>query len=385
MFLHYFTGDLNQGIFKLSEVINDKLKSINLVVTALEHEEFKTNIRIQLDSGNPPDLFSYWAGARTNYLIEQEKIIPISDEFESTINPLDFDEVIINACSYKGKLYMLPLTRHFVGFFYNKEIFKKYNINVPTDWETLLVAAERVKQNGLIPFSLGAKNRWPAQLWFDYILLRTAGYNYREDLMNKAARYNDLEVLKTMDIWKHIIDEGYFNSNFKDYSWTDAVDELIEGKSAMTLMGTWLIPYMENHGLESDKDYGFFPFPEIDKEVENVSLGPIDGVLLSKGSKNKGSSLKVMQNIAQPEVQQAFNMLSGAIAPHNKVSTEIYSPMQMEIIDLIKKSSHWAFNYDIATEPYISEAGLDFFIDFLESPDQYERLLNELQIKINQK
>ena len=94
LFLHYFTGNLEQGINELSESVNEKLRNVNLVATPLEHEEFKVNIRIQLETQNPPDIFSYWAGARTKYLVDQEKVSPINDLFKEDISITSFDSLL---------------------------------------------------------------------------------------------------------------------------------------------------------------------------------------------------------------------------------------------------------------------------------------------------
>ena len=220
----------------------------------------------------------------------------------------------------------MPITRHFVGFFYNKEIFRESGIDIPQNWNDLIIAAETLKSKGISPFSLGSKNRWPAQFWFDYILLRTAGYDYREDLMNKASRYTDLEVLRTMDIWKNLLDKDYFNNDHKTATWDEAAEKLVEGNAAMTLMGTWTIPYMKDKGMSFENDYGFFPFPLIDESKENVALGPIDGILLSKGSDHMELSKEILFYLAQPETQKVFNVESGAIAPHNDVKDSAYSP-----------------------------------------------------------
>ncbi len=379
LLLHYFTGNLSAGIDNLTTSVNSNQKNFNLITTPMDHEEFKVSIRIQLESQNPPDLFTYWAGSRTKYLVKNDKISPITDIFKTTIDPSVFDKSVLNACSYNGEIYMLPITRHYVGFFYNKKIFNDYSIHIPKNWDDLIKAAEVIKANGVTPFALGAKNRWPAQFWFDYILLRTAGYSYREKLMNNEASYNDQEVINTMELWKGFIDRGFFGQNILVDDWDKAVLDLATGDSAMTLMGTWTIPTLEAEGLEADVDYGFFSFPIIDPEQGIVSLGPIDGVLLSKGSRNKEISKDVLYQLTGSETQEAFNSNSGAIAPQIHVKDDIYNPIQLQIKDLIKQSKNWAFNYDLATTPIVSEAGLNFFVDFLDQPDDYVELLDRLE------
>lgn len=376
---HYFTGSLSSGMDELSSVVNSENKNINLVATPLDHEEFKVSIRVQLDSPNPPDLFTYWAGARTKYLVDNGKVSPITEAFNKMIDRAVFEESVLNACSYKGEIYLLPITRHYVGFFYNKGIFSDLGITPPENWEDLKNAAELMKSKSITPFALGARNRWPAQFWFDFILLRTAGFKYRERLMESRASYNDPEVINTLKMWKELIDNDYFGSSVLEDDWDKAALYVSKKEAAMTLMGTWTIPLLEQEGLRADQEYGFFPFPEIYSVNEKVSLGPIDGILSSMGSKNKEASKKVISQLSKPETQELLNSVSGAIAPQVNVNNDIYNSVQLQIKDLISKSTHWAFNYDLASPPVVSEAGLNFFIDFLENPGDYEKLLNELE------
>jgi multiple sugar transport system substrate-binding protein/raffinose/stachyose/melibiose transport system substrate-binding protein len=51
---------------------------------------------------------------------------------------------------------------------------------------------------------LGSRERWPAQFWFDYLLLRTAGPKYRAELMAGEKSYTDPEVVRVMEMWKGI-------------------------------------------------------------------------------------------------------------------------------------------------------------------------------------
>ncbi|MBN2617332.1 MAG: extracellular solute-binding protein [Spirochaetales bacterium] len=383
LFQHYFTGNLSSGIDDLTKIINSNQNDFILISTPLEHEEFKVSIRVQLESPNPPDIFSYWAGAKTKYLVDNNKIQPITNFYNSIKGKNIFDPSTIEACSYNGEMYMLPLTRHFVGFFYNKQIFDKFNLSAPTTWDELLEISEILKQNNITPFSLGAKTRWPAQFWFDYLLLRTAGYNYRQELMNNLKSYTNQEVIDAVNLWKTLIDKEYFNPDMALIDWDEALLKLTTQEAAMTLMGTWAIPTLDSALFEADKDYSFFPFPTINPNIDAVSLGPIDGIIISKESRNSEKLDEILNQFASLKAQEGFNHDSGAIAPHTNVSDSIYSPVQLQIKEIIKNSKYWAFNYDLATSPSISESGLNFFYEFIQNTNNYEEKLLDLEKKAN--
>ena len=82
--------------------------------------------------------------------------------------------------------------------FYNSALFEQVGAMVPTTWDELVDVAEKFKMAGIPAFALGSLDRWPAQFWFDMILLRTAGNDYREKLMNGDASYTDAEVVRAL-------------------------------------------------------------------------------------------------------------------------------------------------------------------------------------------
>ena len=77
VFLHYFSGTLAGGIDELVNTFNAENPQYNLRHTSVDHEAFKTSIRVTLSGGNPPDLFSYWAGARVQFIVDADRLEPI--------------------------------------------------------------------------------------------------------------------------------------------------------------------------------------------------------------------------------------------------------------------------------------------------------------------
>lgn len=372
-FLHYFTDSLSGGIADMAKVFNSQNSTFDLKPIPLDHESFKTSIKQNLETGNPPDLYSYWAGARTASVVEY--LEPIDDVW--AINKLDqrFTPTTVKAaCEYNGKKYFIPLTQHYIGFFYNKRVFDTLNLKPPKTWKEFLVVCDRLKSGGKIPIALGAKEKWPAQFWFDLILLRTAPYEFREQLMKGEADYQDQKVSEVLRIWSNLVQKGYFNPKPNDLSWDSGANELVfSGKAGMTLMGTWVIGYFNdaNHKWVAGRDYDFFPFPEINPAIPVVSIGPIDGIIVPKKSANKDGAKKALVFFTDAEPQKAMSQGSGAIAPSLTVPASYYGDIQQRVIKEITHSSHFAFAYDLSTPPAVAELGLNAFSEFLEFPTEY--------------
>ena len=259
---HYFGGNL--GLAGLEEIFgNFKAETgITVVDSPIGHEDFKAGILVRAAGGNLPDVFSYWAGARTQFVVDAGSLGTIDDMWaEHGLDDVVAKSVADGATMYNGDRYLVPFGYHYAGMFYNTKVMADAGVTeFPTDWDGFLALCENLKSQGITPIALGSMNRWPAQFWFDYLLLRTAGPEYRASLMAGEASYTDDEVQRAMQLWKDLVDAGYFAENANADDWTQASDKVSRGDAAMTLMGTWITGYWNGNGLMAGDDYDFFEF-----------------------------------------------------------------------------------------------------------------------------
>lgn len=376
---HYFSfgAPYTSSMETLARDFNAGAPGFTLHAQALPHEEFKTRIHEDLARHQTADLYTYWAGARVRSILGQ--LQPLDDVFpRAELTRLFGSAVVDSASVYQGKAYFVPISQHFVGFFYNKKIFAEHRLQPPKDWAGLLAVAKTLKARGVTPFALGAESRWPAQFWFDYLLLRTAPLDYRQRLMAGEASFDDPQVRHVFTLWHGLLKAGYFNERPNSLAFhTGAGMMLYRGEAAMTLMGTWLSGYLERPELawEEGSDFGFFPFPVIDPSLPNVALGPIDGLVLPKDAKNPAGAKAAMRYLAKAGSQASISRAMGAVAPNLQVLDRHYSPFKLALREQISRADAWAFNYDLATAPERAEIGLNLFRDFLDAPDQYRSQL----------
>lgn len=382
--LHYFSGSLSGGIDDLVDDFNNGQENYFLNSIPIDHEAYKISILNSLEEGNPPEIYSYWAGARTKSI--KEYLLPLDSIWEEyEFNKIFPESIIKSACKVDGHYYLLPITQHYVTFFYNKKVFESQGLVPPKTWEEFINICETLKSNNITPIGLGAKNKWPAQFWFDYLLLRTAGYEYRESLMNGFAHYTDPEVKLVFSIWNDLIDEEYFNENILTNDWYEAPLEGLKSNTiGMTLMGTWAVSVLNNDfDLLQGEDFGYFNFPIINPDVEVTALGPIDGLIIPKDSVNTEGALEALRYLSNEKSQTSMALGSGAFSPSLKVDDTIYSDFQIEMLEEIKKQNQWAFNYDLSTPPEVADLGLSLFIEFYQFPDKIDILLQELDDNVS--
>ena len=333
---HYFSGDL--GLAGLGEIFGsfNEATGISVKDNPIGHEDFKTGILVRAAGGNLPDVFSYWAGARTQFVADAGNLGPIDEMWAANgLDDVVAKSVADGATMYNGERYLVPFGYHYAGMFYNAKVMAAAGVTeFPTTWDGFLALCENLKSQGITPIALGSKYRWPAQFWFDYLLLRTAGPEYRAMLMAGEAAYTDAEVQRAMEIWMGLVDAGYFAPNANADTWTDASDRVSRGDAAMTLMGTWITGYWNGNGLMAGEDYDFFEFPAIDDGVANAVVGPVDGLLISANAANRANAEALLAYlVSDVDAQGKWAQVQGALSPNVNVPTSIYTPVMMRALE----------------------------------------------------
>jgi len=383
--MHYFDAAL--GGAGLQEILADFEAETGYTVNFVDvgHEDFKTGILVQLAGSNPPDAHNNWAGARTAFQVENGMLAPIDEMWaENGLDEQFGAGMIESAVTYDGQKYLLPFGFHIAPVFYSPQLFADNGVEIPTTWDELKGACETFSAAGVLPIALGTKDGWPAQFYFDYLLLRTAGAEYRAKLMAGEASYTDPEVVRAMELWKELFDAGCFadGATVNSLSWTDAADQLINGEAAMDLHGSWFMGYANDNGQVSEVDYDFFEFPVIDEGVPSAVVGPVDGWVTAADAANHEGALAMLAFLSKPEAQLAWSKVQG------NIPTNITSDMS-QVDNIIKRAAEVAenaetynFNYDLTTPDAAAVVGLSMFQQFINDQSDIPGLLERTEEEI---
>ena len=378
---HYFSGPF---MSVMQDVFDDFNAATGFTMkdSPVGHEDFKTDILVRGASDSLPDVFSYWAGARVQFVVDSGDLSPIDNMW----NRDGLDNVVAKAIAdsatlYNGQRYLVPMQFHYAGMFYNKKVMADAGVTeMPADWDGFLALCESLKSQGITPIALGSMNRWPAQFWFDYLILNTAGPDVRAGLMDGSVAYDAPEIVNAMSIWKDLVDAGYFVENANAQTWTDASDKVAKGEAAMTLMGTWITGYWNGLELEPDVDYDFFPFPTINTDAPVSVVGPIDGLVISANVQNmEGAEAFLSFFVSDLDTQVNWTNSVGAVSANVNVDPSVYNALINRVISTVGDAENFAFNYDLATPPPVAEVGLSMFQEFMENPADYEGILARAQ------
>ncbi|HZS92037.1 MAG TPA: extracellular solute-binding protein [Chloroflexota bacterium] len=98
---------------------------------------------------------NYWLDL-TPYLQEPNEYVPGNKHWIDI-----YDPVINGQNAFLGKYYVISWQVQDAAFFYNKDIFAKLGLKVPTTWAEMLADAEKVKKAGLVPFMYFLGDTYP--------------------------------------------------------------------------------------------------------------------------------------------------------------------------------------------------------------------------------
>ena len=381
----YFSKELGEVPLKALLAQFEEESGIAVDFIDVGHEDYKTGILIQLAGGNPPDVHAVWSGARAAFQAENGSLASIDEMWAA--NDLDSQfgaGMIDSAVTYDGVKQLLPFGFHIAPMWYNTKLFADNGVEIPATWDELKATCGTFSEAGILPISLGSKNKWPAQFWFDYLILRTAGAEYRAQLMAGVASYTDPEVVRALQLWAELFDAGCFpdGATANSLDWTDAANQLSNGEAAMNLMGTWITGTLDSNGLEPVTDYDFFEFPVVDEGVPSAVVGPVDGLVTAAGAANSEGAMELLAFLARPESQAAWAIGQGNMPTNTMSDPAGFSDVILKAMDVAAASETYNFNYDLATPPAPSEVGLDMFQRFIADPSNVEDLLEDTQTAI---
>lgn len=143
-----------------------------------------------------------------------------------------------------GVLTSLPLSAQAMVVFYNKDLFKQYNISVPTTWSEFMAACETLKANGVAPIAVGGKDGWPISnmgtaLFSTIALSGNDGYALIDAICSGEKTWADIGYDKIMQCYADITSNGYWYGDPLATAYADAPVIFGTGKCAMYEDGSW--------------------------------------------------------------------------------------------------------------------------------------------------
>jgi raffinose/stachyose/melibiose transport system substrate-binding protein len=198
-------------------------------------QDWKTKIAADFAVGNEPDVIQYFTDANASDVLAADKFITI-DEIKAEYPDYAKDTLtaaLAAAANPDGIQRAVPTTGYWEGLFCNKDLFDKYRLELPADWDKLLKAIDTFKANDIIPIAVSLNN--VPHYWVEFLMLSAAGSDGYVQVPETAPA----DWVKGLEMFKTLRDLGAFPVD-TDTVDNDYIGELFKTKkAAMQLDGSW--------------------------------------------------------------------------------------------------------------------------------------------------
>ncbi|MBC6407291.1 MAG: carbohydrate ABC transporter substrate-binding protein [Rhodobacteraceae bacterium] len=352
---------------------------LNIETTVIDREAYKTQIRNFL-TANAPDVATWYAANRMRPYVEAGLFEDVSDLWAEP-------EIAENLASTKGamtidgKQWGVPYTYYQWGVYYRKDIFEELGLSEPTTWEEEKTNCEKIVASGRACYTIGTKFLWTAGGWFDYINMRTNGFDFHMDLAAGNASWESDEVKATFANWKELIDMGAFIDNHQTYSWQEALPFMVQGDAAAYLMGNFAVAPLREAGLTDDQ-LDFYQFVSINPDVELAEDAPTDTFHIPSNAQNKEAAREFLRFMVSPEVQTVINNGENlGQLPVNAKSSVDNDKFLNEGFAMLSSNSPGgvAQFWDRDAPAEMAKVSMEGFQEFMVKPDNLNRILAKLE------
>jgi len=348
-------------------------QSIDVAVNTVDHNTFQEQINNYLQ-GTPDDVFTWFAGYRMQFFAQRGLATDITDVWDKIGG--NFSDAFKEASTLDGKQYFIPFYNYPWAVFYSKSMFEKNGYEPPADLDGFKALCTKIKADGMTPIAFADKDGWPAMGTFDYINMRTNGYDFHKSLMAGEEAWDGPEVKAVFETWAELL--PFHQEGSLGRTWQDAAGTL--GKdSAMYLLGSFVGQQFEGKAFE---DLDFFAFPEINPDHgQDAVEAPIDGFMLSKDPENEEAAKALLEYLAGAEAQNTYlESDPNNVATNSEADDSGYNAIQKKANELISGAQQISQFLDRDTRPdFASTVMIPALQQFIKTPDDIDGLCTSIE------
>lgn len=219
-------------------------------------------IKTQLATGTMDDVFLYNSGSLFQALHPDTTLQPLTNEPWVKNLSKDFKTTVSTS---KGT-YGAPVGTTYSGaVMYNKKVYAKLGLSVPTSWSQFISNSQKIKAAGIIPVLQTYGDTWTSQLFvlasFANISAVDPQWATKYTANDPGAKYSKQPALAGFDHTAQIHQLGLTNKDYASLTNVNGLKELAQGKAAQYPMITAVISNVKQTNPGQVNDIGVFALP----------------------------------------------------------------------------------------------------------------------------
>jgi ABC-type glycerol-3-phosphate transport system substrate-binding protein len=287
-------------------------------------------------SKSGPDLAVMWTGLFAlqykSFLTNLKGVVSDASLAKVDPNALQWTADGFNAANGP---YVMPFQRQFYIGFYNKSAFQKAGVTaVPTDWNELFAACQKLKAAGYMPMTYGNGGQpisaefYP---WYDmsYMMIGSYSVDQWKNLYSGATPWTDPIIQAQLATWSKLKSSGCTNSDV--LTKTNNLGDFESGKAAMIVDGTWDTgSFTKSMG----SNVAAFVPPFSNNPIKGVVQFAGDGISMMNYTPHQAEAGQFLEFLATDQAVQIVN--AAGLIPAVTGSTTS-NPVNQEMLDFAAK------------------------------------------------
>jgi ABC-type glycerol-3-phosphate transport system substrate-binding protein len=240
----------------IDDLVGRRLPAISLDWERMDWgEKFQSQMQAKFAAGDVPDIMIGKAQDVATYY-PSGNLAPIPVSLMQYVR-----EPSLPAITIRGTAFGIPYNAFYQGVFYNKDLFQKYRLHVPTTRGDLSALVASLTSRHVVPFAAHFEETW----YSGNILMQFAIGSVFSSTPDWGDRFRSREVsFSTSPVMqrcfaavREILDETWTDAMSIDQ--TECDDRFARGEAAMYVTGSWTLQNID--GEKSHIRVGIFPFP----------------------------------------------------------------------------------------------------------------------------
>ena len=339
---------------------------------------YQTALQQSIKESSAPGMFTWWNGFQLETLAQNGLLEDLTEEWENYYIPAGVSRDVADSLTVDGKIVAAPYGVFNNTVIYNKKVFEAAGAEIPTTFAEFETALEKIKASGVTPIAL-KNDSWASFIWFQQFIAAQDPQIYL-DICDGTKPYTDESVVAVMEVWKGLIDKGYFHEPVKG---EDMLKAFARGESAMMLEPVLTIPNLVNqYGMTSGEDFDAFVVPSATggKAVVFFEVSPI---CIPSASASKETAKEVLRSYYNPDTQK---ILVDELGMPSTSTVQIDDPTMARMVGFSGESDKYQLilRYYESTPAEIRDVALDELSRFMYSGAPIEDVLATIQKKADE-
>lgn len=267
-----------------------KYPNIKLDFEYVAGEEFHQKFQAMAASGEIPDLFTCYAGARSGYILDRGMVKDLRPYLTSSFKK-QYNQAIWQPQGPHGEIYIIsPNMAVCTVVYVNTKLQKQLGLKMPKTLDDLIAQGPAIRKAGLTPLAFGNKAQWQAQsLCLSMLVDRMGGTAWFDKAMKGQAKFTDKPFVDAISVLKQLVDTKLFPAGVNELEGPQAWGSFVQGKAVYLLDAGWRVSALKAAAKPEDyAGYAAIAFPAIKGEKVHGSSAATLGEALAMNANLKG-------------------------------------------------------------------------------------------------